>query len=258
VLRTAMQTVQPAILADMTRANVRGAGQGILDAYQEQLVLSGVYTADAAAIAQQIMEPAASQIAVDVAREWLNRPWPYEITPPDGPVPPVRGIGPEERKILYSVVAASRQGESTAPRTILPTLFRTDESKLIAYAQAEMFSFSEFDPQFGGGARYDQVTRINEIVYRVGTARFTGVFPAPRAWRVATIGGWQWRARLSLSDALVPFHDPHPREALSLLYDPSGRTDYALFDQNSELRQYFNDAGIDNPNAGGLREINLH
>jgi hypothetical protein len=79
------------------------------------------------------------------------------------------------------------------------------------------------------------VISVPELVYRVRTSRFSGFVGSPRGWRVGSLAGWSWRARLSYSDAL-----------------------YEALEVNQDLNAYLNDAGISSPSRGALDEINLH
>jgi hypothetical protein len=177
-------------------------------------------------VADAAVRPQAHLVAITIANEWLNRPWPYEITPPNLPVPPFRGLGRDDRQRYFSVIAAARQTDATAPRLLLPLIFGADTTKLVAYGQAEAFNWNEFNDTWGGDERVDQTN----------FTPWGGVFVcSPRAWRTATIGGWNWRSRLSLSDALAP-----------------------ALDSNEELLEYLHDAGISSPNEASLNEVNLH
>ncbi|HEY4330483.1 MAG TPA: pilus assembly protein TadG-related protein [Phycisphaerae bacterium] len=230
----ALTGVSQAIMQDLRSSNPGGFGGGILDASYLQTVLTGAYTAEAAQVADAIVRPVAHQIAQEIAAEWVNRPWPYEITPPDMPVPPVRGVMPDERKLQFSVLAAARQTDANAPKLLLTKIFGTDSGKIVAYAQAESFNWMEFNAEDGAQV-YDQVISVPELVYRVRTSRFSGFVGSPRGWRVGSLAGWSWRARLSYSDAL-----------------------YEALEVNQDLNAYLNDAGISSPSRGALDEINLH
>jgi hypothetical protein len=231
-----IQPVAQAIVRDLQSSDPNGLGNGILDQQFKNSVTYNGYIGQATALADQIVRPTAHQVALRLAAEWINRPWPYEITPPAVPVPPFRGIGPDERKRDYTVIAAARQTDATAPRLLLPTIFGTDNTLLVAYGQGETFNWMEFNSAYGGGERFDEVVVIPEIT-RIANrdTRFHDFVGAPRGWRVDSLGGWNWRTRLSLSDALY--------DALQL---------------NDELRGYLNDAGISDPPSGALDEINLH
>jgi hypothetical protein len=191
------------------------------------LIRDGVPDVAAAAIAYQIVAPTAQQAAELIAEEYVARPWPYEITPSMLPVPPVRGITREDRQQYFSVIAAARQTEATAPRLLASWLFNPDSTQLISYAQAETYNWMEFNSSYGGGDRFDQVTP-----FPWGEGQFVG---APRCWRVCTIGGWNWRSRLSLSDALGP-----------------------ALERNGELARCFQDAGVNTAAPEELDAINLH
>jgi hypothetical protein len=245
VLTIAMLTVASSITRDLVASNPAGGGGGILDPAYLQTVLTGQYAGQGAQVADALIRPAAHQIAVEIASEWVSRPWAYEITPPSLPVPPSRGMIPYERKAEFSLLAAARQTDATAPRLILPAIFGGDTTPLVAYAQGEMFNWMEFNDTYGAQP-YDQITRAPEIVYRISTANFNNFVGAPRGWRVASMGGWEWRARLSLSDALTPFTDP----VRGINFD--------ALQQNSEFRQYLLDSGISNFDSGAINELNLH
>jgi hypothetical protein len=225
-----------AIMQDLQTTDSRGVGTGILDANSKNWALHAAYIADATAAAHMIIRPTARVIAQHVAEEWVNRPWPYEIEPPAVPVPPFRGINPLDRKRDYTVLAGARSLESTAPKLMLSKIFGANNAPLTAYAQAETFNWMEFNSAYGGKERFDEIVSVSEVHY-VNSQRysFTNYVGSPRGWRVNSVGGWNWRTRLSLSDAL-----------------------YDGLQMNPELRQYLEDAGISNPSQGALDEVNLH
>ncbi len=236
ILLVSIRPVINAIMADLRQNDPNGLGRGFLDVQHRNNALQNGYIGQATQIADQIVRPAAHQIALSLAAEWINRPWPYEITPPSQPVPPFRGISPADRMRDYSVIAAARQTDATAPRLLLTSYFGSDQNKIVAYGQGETFNWMEFNDNYGGNERYDVAVDIPEVTYLLGNfARFTNFVGSPRGWRVCTVGGWNWRARLSLADALY--------DALPL---------------NDELRAYLQDAGISDPSRGALDEINLH
>jgi hypothetical protein len=179
-----------------------------------------------------------------VAKEWVNRPWPYEITPPqDNAYPAPRGLLPAERKYFYSVIAAARPTETSTPRTMFPVIFGAPKKTMLAFAQAEMFNWMEFNGSWGGSEHYDEITMMESPTYYIGMGGYQEVIPIPQAWRACSAGGWQNRPRLSLGDALM--------------YD---ETDEAmnLFGKNDELRTYFDEAGMTVPSGGVVHAINLH
>jgi hypothetical protein len=237
IMLVSIQPVAQAIVQDLQNADPKNLGAGILDQQFKNTVTYNGYIGQATQIADAILRPTAHQVAMRLATEWVNRPWPYEITPPAVPVPPFRGINPDERRHDYTVLAAARQTDATAPHRLLPTIFGADSGQLAAYGQGETFNWMEFNASYGGGERFDEVVTIPEIVYRTGAfSTFHGFVGAPRGWRVDSLGGWNWRTRLSLSDTL---------------YDALGL--------NDELREYLQDAGINQPSSGApLDEINLH
>ncbi len=241
VMTISMASLVQTIAGGLANANPGGPGGGILD----QTALFAAYSGQAAQVADAILRPAAHQIAVDIANEWVNRPWGYEITPPPVAVPPSLGVLPFERKLEFTVMAAARQTDASAPHLILPAIFGGDSTPLVAYSQGEMFNWMEFNAT-DGAQPYDQVNTVGEISYRVGNYTFNNFVGSPRGWRMASMGGWEWRSRLSLSDAMDPF--THPVTGVS----------YNMLQQNAELLQYFQDAGVTHGSSGALDELNLH
>lgn len=154
--------------------------------------------------AQAAVRAAAQIIAGDVAAEWVRRPWPYEIAPPDEPVPPTRGISDEERIEHFTSLAATLTKDESNPRTVLGKYFAHDEGPLVAYAQTETFNWMEFSGSYGAADRYDRITFY-------GHGDMGG---SPRPWRLGSPGGWNWEPRLATGDALAPaiFTGTHFRE----------------------------------------------
>ena len=62
---------------------------------------NAVSYAVAAQIADSVIRPEAHNVALEIAAEYVNRPWPYEITPPTLPVPPTHGISRDDRQPLF-------------------------------------------------------------------------------------------------------------------------------------------------------------
>jgi hypothetical protein len=173
------------------------------------------------------MENAAWDVAGTIADEWVARPWPYEIEPPNDSDPWPRGLGKDDRQKYFTVIAAAQQAQGSSPKFLLTKIFGTPP-KLVAYAQAETFNWMEFNRSYGGTERFDAVSWIN---YNRG---FDGI-PVPRCWRLSSVAGWSWQPRLSLSDALSKSLDTNP-----------------------ELQKYFNDAGYTTSDPDAIDAINLH
>lgn len=133
--------------------------------------------------ARRVATQGAQRIAADVAPRWIARTWPYEIVPPETPVPPIPGLTDEVRWRHLTLLAAVQGTEDQHPKHFLPKLFTPPETAYVAWAQAESYNFHEFSDGYGGGDRYDQ-------------------WMPPRPWRVSTRGGWSWQPRLAFSDAL--------------------------------------------------------
>ncbi len=187
--------------------------------------------AAAAQIADSVIRPAAHNVSLAIAAEWINRPWPYEIDPPTVPVPPTHGIGCDDRQRYYSLLAAARETDTGGPQFLLPSIFGLPATKLIAYGQAETFNWMEYNPSYGGSERFDQVVPT-PWANNNSNALFIG---SPRAWRVASLGGWNWRSRLSLADMLG-----------------------AALQNNDDLQAYFHDAGITSTDGAAIDAKNVH
>lgn len=178
-------------------------------------------------MARDMLQRAADSISREVAHEWVARPWPYEIEPPDERVPPHKGLSDDDRKEYFTFVAAARTTDQSAPRPVLERLLGDPDgaAPLVAFAQGESFNWMEFHEQYGAGDAIDRVTEY-------GHGDRGG---SPRPWRLSTTGGWHWQPRLAFSDAL----------------------DEAMRD-NAELRSYMEDAGITSENPDAIRTLTHH
>ncbi|MGA2499356.1 MAG: hypothetical protein ABSH20_16575 [Tepidisphaeraceae bacterium] len=139
----------------------------------------------ATAWATSIATAGATQIAQMAAAEWIDREWPYEITPPDNPVPPTAGLKVEDRQHYFTLLAAAKSNDQSSPRPVLTKMFDAPKTSIVASAQAETFNFMEYNGGYGAGDRYDQ-------------------WLPPRPWRLSTAGGWNWHPKLAFTDALSP------------------------------------------------------
>ena len=180
------------VLNAMIKLDPLGLGKAYLDPGARRAVLTAAYSPGAAQIAQGIVREVATRVAPVIAAEWIARPWPYEMETPDKPVPPTRGMTQSDRQHYFSLIAAARTSYDTNPKPLLATIYDGSPKKLIAYAQAESFNWMEFNASYGAGDRFDQVT---SDIY----GNFIG---SPHAWRLSTIGGWNWQPHLTLSDAV--------------------------------------------------------
>lgn len=133
--------------------------------------------------ARAIASEGAARIAEQAATIWIHRTWPYEIRPPELPVPPTRGLPVDQRQRYFTLISAARTTASTSPRPVLTRLMDALATPMVAAAQAETFNWMEYHGGYGAGDRYDR--RM-----------------PPRPWRVSTHGGWNWQPRLAYSDAL--------------------------------------------------------
>jgi hypothetical protein len=95
----------------------------------------------------------------------------------------------------------------------------------LAYGQAESFNWMEFNAAYGGSERFDQVTSDPN-------ASFIG---CPLPWRLSTVGGWNWNARLAVSDAL----------SASLTNSP-------------ELQSFFQEGGVTSNDPQAIQTLTLH
>ena len=142
--------------------------------------------------AQQMAQEAAAQIAQEVADEWVARPWPFEITPPEQPVPPVVGLSDDDRRRYFTILAGAKTNDQSAPKPVIPSVFPAAQTPMVAFAQGENFNWMEFNGNYGAGDSYDSMSMY-------GHGDMGG---SPRPWRISTTGGWDWQPRLALSDAL--------------------------------------------------------
>jgi hypothetical protein len=214
------------ILTTLVRADPLRLGGRYLDPIGRGRALRSAYTPLAVGMADRTIRPAAYTIAQEIADEWVSRPWPFEIAPPENEDTPRPGITRDDRLGLFTVVAAARATKDSAPRLLLQKIFNPEPTSLVAYAQAEAFNWLEYNSNFGGQSYEDVIPSPWLDGHFVGS---------PRSWRTGITAGWNWRARLTRADALS--------EAL---------------DNNDDLSQYFRDAGITVPDKETLDEINLH
>jgi Putative Flp pilus-assembly TadE/G-like len=138
--------------------------------------------------------------ATEISEEMVARQWPYEKAPPQVQVPPSPGISKADRSSWYSVFSIASSGQP-GPRTLFGAIFGPPPS-MSAMAQGETFNWMEYNDNYGGyyTEKFDEVS-LNT---------FGSLLACPRAWRLSTVGGWNWQARLSVVDSLQNFTDPAP------------------------------------------------
>jgi hypothetical protein len=215
--------------------------ESVLNEIVQMNVLAVTQQLAGTAAASQFQGPAISAVAAlqagvssegyadEITTEFLNRPWPYEIAPPEGPngarptfVP--LGIPKSDRQDYFSSIAVATDQKS--PGSLLQAIFgQTDP--LVAYAQGETFNWMEFNTTYGGSDQFDSPSYVPYYYF--------GAIACPRGWRTGTVGGWNWQPRLSLSDALP--------KALQL---------------NPDLQDALEKAGITTTDEPTLAPINLH
>src|SRR6202042_1293117 len=110
------------ILNALTSANPNGLGGGFLDPVAKQSVLSADYSQMASQIANQILTTTAAQVAPIIAAEWISRPWPYEITPPSTPVPPLQGMTTPDRQTYFTLLTAATPTPDNSPKFFMSKL----------------------------------------------------------------------------------------------------------------------------------------
>jgi hypothetical protein len=217
--------VQRAILSALVNADPSGAGAGFLDPTGRNQVLSARYSQQASRAAFDAVNQTAARVAPLLAAEWISRPWPYEITPPEEFVPPSRGVGDDDRQTYFTLLAAARPTDALQPRFVLPAFTQSGDVELLAFAQAETFNWMEFHSSYGGSERFDEVSP-DPNAYFIG---------APLPWRLSTIGGWSWQSRLAVGDAL----------SASLTASP-------------ELQSFFTESAIPNNDPDAMETLTLH
>ena len=149
---------------------------------------------NASAAAQWIAQQAAAEIAEEVADEWVSRPWPYEITPPPQAVPPTYGLTTDDRQHYFTVLAAARTNDQSAPKPVLAKTFPASTTPMVAFAQSENFNWMEYNDNYGAGDAFDKITQFGH--------GDMGGFPRPLAR--------QHHRRLELAAPPGPFRRPLP------------------------------------------------
>jgi hypothetical protein len=127
----------------------------------------------------------------EIANEMMSRPWPYEKTPPDLPVPPTRGMNTQDRLRYFTHVQFSLNHETKGLSLLLPSIFGGNVP-IFTYAQGEAFNWMEYHDSYG--------SYFTEKFDEISLNTFNSLLACPRAWRLSTPGGMNWRARLSIAD----------------------------------------------------------
>jgi hypothetical protein len=230
IVRMNLRPLANRVVNDLINTDPDGAGAGFLDPQIRRNALYGLYINRATAVADAIIRPAAAAAAREIAAEWVSRPWPYEITPPETPADRGRGVGKADRQNDFSVVAAARETPASAPRLLLPRVFGGDGTKVVAYGQGEAFNWMEFNAAYGRDEVMDQV-----VPSPWGGGNVQAFVGSPRAWRVSTAGGWNWRSRLSVAD----------------MTGAAAQTDV-------DLQAYLRDGGVATLDSAAMDELNVH
>lgn len=220
-----MSGVARSVLNTLVADDPLGLGAGFLDPSSRDQVLRAQYSQLASQIAYRVVMDTARQVAPIIANEWVSRPWPFELTPPEMAVPPSRGVSKQDRLDYYTLLAAARPTNVNSPRFILSGLLGLSNRSILAYAQAEMFNWMEYHDSYGGSERFDEVTPDPD-------SWFVG---SPNPWRLCTRGGWNWQPRLAGADGLS-----------------------AAMDHNGDFEAFFRDSGVTSHDQGDIDVLTLH
>jgi hypothetical protein len=156
---------------------------------------------NARAVANQICAQGSAIVATDVAYEWVNRPWPYEITPPETASDEnSAGWLKKDRPKYFTFLVGATSTDANKARFTLANVLGTPDTTIATFAQAEVFTWMEYNNSYGGGDRYNRVSDYGHNVWSGS--------PAP--WRLSTQGGWAWQPRLAVSDQLAPALQNNP------------------------------------------------
>jgi len=240
-------SVYNAVLNEIVEMNLNAAMKQVVDflvavdldgqrPYLTEEELRSYYYQRALGPVRAGLRSVAAAPAQRIANEWVSRPWPYEVAAPTEPPPPSKGLSKSDRQRYFTVVAAAREAEGTRPKEIMEWVFTSQSNKLTAVAQAEAFNWMEFNSGYGSAERFDQITNVP---WSGRWARYTHFVGAPRSWRDATIGGWNWRSRLSLGDAVF-----------DVIQENAGNS--------PSLREYLNSAGLSTSDRTSFDEVLLH
>jgi hypothetical protein len=221
-VRSQLQTWAHGVL--MQQAQQQGAA-GHNAAAQAASAAHSFANQNAGPIAQNVVQRAADLVAREVADEWIRRPWPFEITPPQTQVPPTAGLTDDDRQKWFTCLAAARTTDQTAPHPFLKNLFVYDGTPFVAYSQGENFNWMEFNGKYGAGDAYDHI-----VQYGHGDM---GGSPCP--WRLSTTGGWNWQPRLALSDALA-----------------------RAMEDGGDFREYLDEGGVTGYDPDATKTLSLH
>ncbi len=161
----------------------------------------------------------------EIAQEMVSRPWPYEKTPPTRPVPPAAGMSKSDRQQYFSIFAIYASGTNGSPKLMFPSMFDQTEP-IVAFAQGEAFNWMEYNDSYGGyyTEKFDEVS-LNT---------FNSLMACPRAWRLSTVGGWNWQPRLSVADSL------------------------SRVQPGSPVQEQLKEGGVTNVNPTSISTITLH
>jgi hypothetical protein len=228
------QSAYQLVYNDLYNRHIDGMIQRVFNDLQNDFRAQGMDAGQAAqqanaqapGIARSVTAELAARIATDVSQEWIERPWPYEITPPEK-------SGDEnssgwlnvDRPKYFTLLAGATNTAAIRPDYSLQSMMGEGPRTLALFAQAEAFNWMEYNATYGKGDSYNQVTSYGHNVY--------GGSPTP--WRLSTIGGWTWEGRLAVSDQLPP--------ALEL---------------NPDFKAQFTEAGVPGIDAESLKSLIMH
>jgi hypothetical protein len=192
--------------------------------------------------ARAALQGPAYQVAGEIADEWVNRPWPYEIAPPGthtptdhntdtSPLAVPAGMTHDDRQHFFSILAVAVDNERVRP--LMANIFG-QAAPMIAYAQGEAFNWMNFNTGYGGNESFDNPSYTVNHLWAISDFKEIG---CPRGWRLSTTGGWNWQPRLAISDTLSEAAQPQ---------------------LNSDVRALLEKAGLSTDDDDSLSEINLH
>lgn len=177
-------------------------------------------------LARAICSRGSSIIATEGAAEWIERPWPYEISPQVDPaLPKSEGWRKTDRPKYFTVLAGATNTDANKMDFTLTGEMGKPPGTIATFAQAEAFNWMENHGGYGNRDAYNNVTSYGHNVWSGS--------PAP--WRIATVGGWNWQPRLAVGDQLAP-----------------------ALENNPQLSSQFKQGGVPGTDADAINKLIMH